>query len=35
MEKGEFSELMVIILILVLMVLVYMAINGVLKNVFQ
>jgi len=36
MKKGiAFSELVVIILVIVLMILVYLSIKGVLKNVFQ
>ena len=35
MKKGEFSQLMIIILIIVLMVMVYLIVMGVLKNVLQ
>jgi len=36
MKKGiGFSELVIIMAILVLMVIVYLIVNGVLKNVFQ
>jgi len=36
MKKGfGFTELIIIIAILVLMVIVYLIINGVLKNAFQ
>ena len=36
MKKGVgFSELIIIIAILVLMIIVYLIVNGVLKNVFQ
>ena len=35
MKKGEFSQLMIIILIIVLMVMVYLIVTGVLKNVLQ
>jgi hypothetical protein len=35
MKKGEFSDLIIIILVLVLSVIVYLIVTGALKNVLK